>query len=123
MKIFARIQTGLALMMLPVFEVMANDAFNPDRNSEAFSGGNTNLGSTAENLTGQVSNVGVLVLGVAQVVGVVFGVKGIMMMLKGDSHQGGFGKGLGFFLGGVAAYFLPALFGLGGETLFPTFIS
>lgn len=96
----------------------AGRAFNGDVNGFNTTG---DMGDIANGLKGQATDVGMMALSIAQVLGVFFGLAGVSDLKKNHDApgQGYAAKGVMKLGAGVLGYFLPHVIGMGGQTLFP----
>ena len=116
-----RLNLMIGLWLMPAVAALAS-AFDGTQYQGALNGGSAGATTTINRVTSLDTSLGGMFLSIAQVLGIVFGIKGVMMMVKGEQMggQGGFAKGGGMLLAGIGLYFLPAIIGMGGRTLFPT---
>jgi len=111
----AQVVTGLWMISAMAH---AGRAFNGDTKGFNTTG---DIGDVANGLAGQATDVGMMALSVAQVLGVFFGLAGVSDLKKNHDApgQGYAAKGAMKIGAGVLGYFLPHVIGMGGQTLFP----
>ncbi len=117
---------SLLLRAIPLISIIsqATDTDTTDTTGGGGGGGGGNagvgIGAVASNITGQLESVGNLVVGIAQVAGLVFMAAGLFKLKqhKDNPQQIPIGTPLTMLIIGACLAFLPSLVTTGGETVF-----
>jgi len=115
-ELYWKTQVAVGSFLVPLVAV----AGPFDGDASGFSYGK-DMGQVATGLKTQTSDVGVLLLSLAQVAGVFFALAGVSDIKKNHDApgQGYASKGAVKLGAGVLGYFLPHFIGMGGQTIFP----